>query len=145
MAMVIVTGLGVLLLWLGLTLPEMAVVWRLFLILLGGATLVVADLLRRASALTISLTADRLIDSSGRELCRVADVVAVERSVFAFKPSNGFSVVLMNRQARGWAPGLWWRFGKRVGIGGVTPASQAKFMSEMLAAMLADAKAKPSN
>ncbi len=36
-----------------------------------------------------------------------------------------------------WRPGLWWRVGRRIGVGGMTPASQTKFMSEIIAAMIA--------
>jgi hypothetical protein len=38
--------------------------------------------------------------------------------------------------SRVWAPGLWWRFGKRVGVGGVTPAGQGKAMADVIAARI---------
>jgi hypothetical protein len=53
------------------------------------------------------------------------------------KPSNGFTVVMETKQPRAWAPGLWWRVGRRVGVGGVTGASQTKFMAEQIALRLA--------
>jgi hypothetical protein len=61
----------------------------------------------------------------------------VERGAFAFKPSNGFLVRLDKPLGRGWAPGLWWRLGRLLGVGGVTSASQSKAMAEILSLELA--------
>ena len=36
-----------------------------------------------------------------------------------------------------WQPGLWWRLGNRIGVGGMTPGSQAKAMAEIIAIKLA--------
>ena len=38
--------------------------------------------------------------------------------------------------ARRWEPGLWWRIGRRIGVGGVTPASQSKVMADLISARL---------
>ena len=62
---------------------------------------------------------------------------SVDRGLFAFKPSNGFVVVLSQGGWRGWAPGLWWRLGRRLGVGGVTSAAQAKAMAEILSIEIA--------
>jgi hypothetical protein len=35
-----------------------------------------------------------------------------------------------------WVPGLWWRIGKRVGVGGVTPSQPARYMAEVMSAMI---------
>ena len=61
---------------------------------------------------------------------------AVDRGVFAFKPSNGFLVRTREKAGNVWAPGLWWRLGRRVGVGGMTASAEAKFMSEILSAMV---------
>ena len=39
---------------------------------------------------------------------------------------------------RVWRPGIWWRIGRRVGIGGVMPGHQTKAMAEILAALQAE-------
>jgi hypothetical protein len=44
---------------------------------------------------------------------------------------------LSDKAPRAWYPGLWWRMGRRVGIGGVTSAAQTKAMAEIIAAMIA--------
>jgi hypothetical protein len=63
---------------------------------------------------------------------------SVERGAFAFKPSHGFTLVMKEKQPRAWAPGLWWRLGRRVGVGGVTSAGQTKFMAEQIALRIED-------
>jgi hypothetical protein len=78
-----------------------------------------------------------LTDSEGTVLARVEDIVAVNRGAFAIKPSNGFTLTLKNPAPRAWQPGLWWRLGRRVAVGGVTPGSQARPMADIIAVMVA--------
>ncbi|MGB8624087.1 MAG: hypothetical protein WCD16_14855 [Paracoccaceae bacterium] len=139
-----VFGLGVLLLlggmvlYIGLARHHEVLGWQLFLMVFGVAVLWLAERMRRATALRVDLTRTGLFDSAGRELVRIEDIAGIERGTFAIKPSHGFVVRLKAAGPRAWAPGLWWRLGRRVGIGGVTPASQTKFMAEMLAGLLAE-------
>jgi hypothetical protein len=51
-------------------------------------------------------------EEGGRQLFRVEDVDRVDNSAFAFKPAAGFLVHL--KTPRVYAPGLWWRSGRRV-------------------------------
>jgi hypothetical protein len=111
---------------------------QLVLIAFGAAVLVLAEKLRRATLLTIELTADEIRDTSGRVLARIDDIKSIDRGVFAFKPSNGFMLMLKSGRGNAWAPGLWWRVGRMVGIGGVTRDAQSKIMSEILANILAE-------
>lgn len=110
--------------------------WMIFMLVFGIAVLWLAERLRRATTMVIELTADELRDSSGTVLARLADVRSVERGAFAFKPSNGFTLVMAEKKPRAWAPGLWWRMGRRVGVGGVTSAGASKFMAEQIALMV---------
>lgn len=128
--------LGTLLLYAALAQPP-AAIWLLFMLLLGGLSLWLAERLRRATLGTIELTENELRDTHGQVLATMDEIRAIERGVLAFKPSNGFTVVLNVKKPRAWAPGLWWRIGKRVGVGGVTSATQAKFMAEQIAFRLA--------
>ena len=66
------------------------------------------------------------------------DIARVERGAFALRPSNGFLLHLHAPGPRAWAPGLWWRLGRRLGVGGVTAAGQSKGMAEILTAMLVE-------
>ena len=130
--------LGLMLVYLALARPPQTFVWQAFLLLLGVGTLFLAEMLRRATAIGLVLRKDRLEDSEGTLLCRVDDMAGIDRGTFAFKPSNGFLLKTHSTNARHWSPGLWWRMGRRIGVGGVTPAGPAKFMAEMIAAMVAE-------
>ncbi len=110
----------------------MATIWIIMLFVLGLGSLYLAERLRRASALTLEFTTSEVRDSSGRVLCALADIEKVERGAFALKPSNGFSIILKSKAPFGWAPGLWWRMGDRIGVGGVVSAGQAKAFAEAI-------------
>ena len=95
--------------------------------------------MRRATSNAIELTATILRDSDGTVIARIEDIEHIDRGVFAFKPSNGF---LLRTKAgtggtREWRPGLWWRMGRRIGIGGMTPGRQTKYMAEAIATIIA--------
>ena len=124
--------LGALLIYLPLVQPP-APLWVVMMLGMGVGTLWGAEKLRRATLNVIELTETEVRDSSGIVLARMDEIALVDRGVFAFKPSNGFTLVLHSKKPRGWAPGLWWRLGRRVGVGGVTSAGQAKFMAEQIA------------
>ncbi|MCF2871911.1 hypothetical protein L0664_12605 [Octadecabacter sp. G9-8] len=127
-----VFALGALLILLAFVQPP-AQGWQLFLIALGAGTLVVAERLRRATLLGIVLTETEVRDTAGQVLTTLDNIRSVDRGAFAFKPSNGFVLRLHERAPRVWAPGLWWRFATRIGVGGVTPAGPAKYMAEQIA------------
>ncbi len=138
-------ALGLLLASFALRTPPEPTPWRPALGLLGVVMLWQAVRLWRATALGIELTPDVVRDTSGRVLAEVAQIRRLERGVFAFKPSNGFLIRLAAPGAFVWAPGLWWRVGTRVGVGGVTPAWQSRHMAETLAALQADSDAASRN
>ncbi|MEP2640580.1 hypothetical protein [Roseobacter sp.] len=130
--------LGVLVIYVAFTSPP-SVGWQVFLIALGVIALAVADAMRRSTAHVLELTRTELRDSGGVVIAKVDNMVGIDRGTFAFKPSNGFLLQLHEvNGARTWRPGLWWRVGRRVGVGGMTPGRQTKYMAEMIAVMLAD-------
>ena len=130
--------LGAMLTYVALATPPTSIMWRIGLLALGVVVLWLAEKMRRATKVGVVLTRDELRTTDGQTLVRIEDMAGVVRGSFSLKPSNGFTVITKTRQARAWAPGVWWRVGKRVGVGGVTAASQAKYMSEILAALLAE-------
>jgi hypothetical protein len=97
----------------------------------------VAYKLQLATTRKLFLTEEALTDSEGTMIARVEDIVAVNRGAFAMKPSNGFTLTLKNPAPRAWQPGLWWRLGRRVAVGGVTPGSQARPMADIIAIIIA--------
>lgn len=128
--------MGFMLIYIAFTQPP-AFEWQAFLLLIGGLAIWMADKMRRATDRVLELTETELRDSSGEVLALIADIEGVDRGFFAFKPSHGFLLKTRKPGGRIWLPGLWWRLGRRIGVGGVTPGRQTRFMSEMLAAMLA--------
>lgn len=111
--------------------------WLVFLLVVGLSALWLAARMWQATQFHIELTETELRCTDGNVIARVEDIKSVDRGLFAFKPSNGFLIQTKTPASRIWRPGLWWRFGRQIGIGGVTPGSQSKAMSEILAAMIA--------
>jgi hypothetical protein len=129
-------ALGALMLWIALAQPPSALGWRVFL-LLGGAGICwnawrLVELRERA----LVLTREALIDTRYGEVCRIGEIEQLNRGVFAVKPARGFALALSARRGRQWVPGLWWRIGRSVGVGGMTGAAETKLMAEMIEAML---------
>jgi hypothetical protein len=117
----------------GFTHPPQVLAWQLFLLVVGAAALWAAVRLWQSTAQGLELTTRELREiGSGRVLAPVADILAVDRGPFAFKPTAGFALRLRSRAPGAWAPGLWWRIGGRVGVGGVTHRHEARMMAEIL-------------
>lgn len=112
--------------------------WQIFLFALGGGSIWIAELMRRATAVKLELTRDELRDSTGFVLARIDEVVEIDRGMFAFKPSNGFLLRLSNKRPNAWRPGMWWSLGSRIGVGGMTPAHEAKYMAEVISTLMAE-------
>lgn len=108
---------------------------RLFFLGLAISSFLMADRLRQSTADEIELTKNGLRTSSGLQLVTLKNVRAVERGALAFKPSNGFLVRMHEPEGRGWAPGLWWKRGRMLGVGGVVSGGQARAMAELLTAL----------
>jgi hypothetical protein len=132
-----VTVLGALALihfWIVTSSPPAALVGKLFLIGVGMAASYAAYRVWKSTECDILLTPEDVREENGRVLCRIEDIDHVQRGPFAFKPSNGFVIVLKAKAPRAWAPGLWWRIGRRIGVGGVTSAGAGKAMADVLSA-----------
>lgn len=129
-------GLGLLLLYVAATNPP-SFMYAILLVGFGVACLYGGYRMWQVTGRIIELTEEELRLSDGTLICRIADIHKIDRSFFAFKPSNGFLVTTKVSYPFKWAPGLWWRVGKRIGIGGVTPGSQSKILADTLAALVA--------
>lgn len=130
--------LGLLLVWTSLAYPSSNFIWTLILLGFGGICIWGAYAAYQATGRGIELTREGLFDTDGLVLARMEDVRSVVSGPLAFKPSNGFTVRLKTRQKFGWAPGLWWRMGRMVGVGGMTTGVEGKFMAEMIAKLIAE-------
>ncbi len=134
-------ALGLLQLWLGLV-EATGAAWRAVLLAIGAGVLLAAWRLWQASAGSLILSRRGVHDESGRVLAPLASIASVERGPFAFKPSNGFAIILTDRLPGAWVPGMWWRLGRRVGVGGVIGVGQAKAMAEILETMVMERDAQ---
>ncbi|TDK51587.1 hypothetical protein [Antarcticimicrobium luteum] len=133
----VLLGFGGLLVYVAFATPP-ALAWQGFLLAIGAGALWLAEMMRRGTSARIELTRTELRSSDGTRIAAIDEIEGLERGVFAFKPSNGFLIRTRAPGVRTWRPGLWWRLGRRVGIGGVTAAAQTKAMSEVLSALLAE-------
>lgn len=131
--------LGLLLVWLALTEPPSGL-WQVMLIGFAVVAIWLACAMWRATRHRVQLTPKGVRGSDGTIIAPIEQIKAVERGAFAFKPSNGFLIRLHARAEPVWQPGLWWRFGRRIGIGGMTPAAETKMMSDMIAILLSERK-----
>lgn len=136
MAVVTLAAVSVLLIYAGIG-AGAELLLRICAVVLGAMSALIAVRLHRATGHRIELTGDGLRDSSGLAIATLDEIAALDRGLLAFKPTNGFVLRTHAPTARCWRPGLWWRFGRRVGIGGVVSGPQAKYMADRLAELLA--------
>jgi len=129
-------SVGALVIYVALSTPPSAG-WLVFLLVVGLSTIWLAARMWQATQFTIELTETELRCTDGNLIARIDDIENVDRGFFAFKPSNGFLIKTKTPASCIWRPGLYWRFGRQIGVGGVTPGSQSKAASEILAAMVA--------
>ncbi len=127
--------LGALLIYLAFAHPPAEIAGKAILVVIGVLALWAANRMRLATRYVIELTHTEIRCSNGERIAAIADIQAVDRGTFAFKPSNGFIIKLKSTGKARWQPGLWWQVGKRIGIGGVMPGSQTKSMAEIISAL----------
>jgi hypothetical protein len=137
LGLVVLCTLGGGLIYVALARPADAIGWQLFLLVFGAVILALAMFQMKATRRGLELTMTELRETGGRRVAEISQVTRVDRGAFAIKPSNGFLLHLAGPHPDGncWAPGLWWRVGRRVGIGGITAAGEAKTMAEMVTAL----------
>ncbi len=133
----IIGALGVLLELLAFFRPPSAMPLQLMLIALGVGALILCMKLYSATSRGLVLTEQSLSDTDGRLLATLDEIRKVDRGTFAFKPSNGFVLHLKERRPGAWEPGLWWRRGRVVGVGGAISSAEGRHMADLLSAMVA--------
>lgn len=134
-------GAGLFLLWVAVAVPAAGAVLRVVCLAVGGLLLWRAVRLHSTGARALVLTDEALSDTQHGPLCRIDDIVSVERGAFALKPARGFALRLSGPGGRHWVPGLWWRLGRTVGVGGLTGAGETRIMGEMIEMMVAARRA----
>ncbi|MFY0692045.1 MAG: hypothetical protein JXR14_09025 [Paracoccaceae bacterium] len=134
----VLASLGLMFIYLAASRPPSGLHWIAIMVGCGLVLIYGAHKLWLSTDRVIELTEDELRMSDGTVLCKVEDIAKIDRSFFAFKPSNGFLISTKVSYPRAWVPGLWWRMGKRVGIGGVTPGAGCKVMADKIIIMIAE-------
>lgn len=134
-------ALGLVLIGTAAQLPEPHPLGLLTLIGIGVLCLAGSAGMYKATGRDVILTREGVFDSTGRTIARMEQIASVDRGFFAFKPSNGFMIKLTTPGTRAWVPGVWWRFGTRVGIGGATNGKAARDMADVIMLLKADPKA----
>ena len=131
-------ALGAILILTAASLPDPGPFGTLILVLIGLLSLWQASVLYRATAQGLVLTREGLFLEGGETIALMADVASVDRGTFAFKPSNGFLIRLKAPGPRRWLPGLYWRVGTRIGVGGTTSGKAARDMADVMTILLRD-------
>jgi hypothetical protein len=134
--------LGAILIYVAAAFPPVDPLWLVFLVAAGALCLWWSWRVWQATGVRLELTRTELREAGGRQLCRVDNVDRVDGSAFAFKPAAGFLIHLREPRPRASAPGLWWRAGRRVAVGGVTARGEGKAVAELLNVMLAERKGR---
>ena len=109
------------------------VVAQALMIAAALAALALALAMWRGRADSLHWTEAGLTDAAGRLIAGRDAIARVERNPMALKPSNGFTLHLARPQPRAWRPGLYWRVGQRVGVGGLTAPGVAKALADRIA------------
>lgn len=124
--------------WLALAQPLPGAGWRAGLLAACLPLVFAIRGLVGAGRRVLILTREGLFDSVAGEVARIGDIARVERGIFALRPARGFALRLARPLGRRWVPGLWWRFGRNLGVGGLTGAAETRLMAEVLDALVAD-------
>jgi hypothetical protein len=136
-ALAALAGAGLVLIWIAFAVAEAGVVLRASCLAAAVALFLAAGRLRDAGSRALILTEAGLADTRHGLLCGLGDIVRVERGAFALKPARGFALRLAQPGPRTWVPGLWWRMGRTIGVGGLTGAGETRLMADMIEAMVA--------
>ena len=75
---------------------------------------------------------------NGSLLCKTSSIEAVDTSPYSFKSTNGFIIRLKESTSLAWSPGLFWKFKKRISIGGLVTKSESKWLSTSIITTLAE-------
>ena len=88
--------------------------------------------LKRYSKIGFLINQSGLFNLDGSIICKMDDIERIDISPYTFKSANGFIVILKTKSSFNLTPGLYWRLGKRISIGGLVSKSESKFLSQTL-------------
>ena len=138
-------ALGVWMIWVTVSMPPEGWFLKLLVPLIGILFIWQAQWNLRVTKHGLYLTKQGLFDGQDQQVCALYNMAEVDRGVFAFKPSNGFLVRLHEPEPKSWAPGLYWRLGRRLGIGGATHPTQNKELAQAIEVLIMERALGPEN
>lgn len=126
----------------GVLLPTVVVVspatlvWNILLLAYAAFCLWQAYRMHLAGQRSLILYEDRLTLDDGELIAPLSEVVSIDRSLFAYKPSGGFILKLREKSPRGGVMGLYSRRGRRIAVGGIVSSVGGRGMADMIQALL---------
>ena len=99
--------------------------------------------LKRYSKIGFLINQSGLFNIDGSVICEIDDIERIDVSPYTFKSANGFIVILKTKSSFKSIPGLYWRLGKRLSIGGLVSKNESKFLSQTLLSFFEENKNKP--
>lgn len=124
--------LGLFLVYVAVGNEDVSPVARALLATLGLGAVFQANTVWKSTARYLILTRSDLRDSAGVVLTPLSAIKSVEAGFFTFKPSNGFLIRLTEPGPTTWVPGLYWRRGTRIGIGGAASGHACRQMAQVI-------------
>ena len=91
--------------------------------------------LSRYSKIGFVISTDGLFDLNMDLICTIDDIKKIDVSPYTFKSANGFIILLKTKSSFKSIPGLYWRVGKRISIGGLVSKNESKLLSGRLIEM----------
>ena len=88
--------------------------------------------LKRYSKVGFLINQSGLFNLDGSIICEIGDIERIDVSPYTFKSANGFIVILKTKSSFKSIPGLYWRLGNRLSIGGLVSKNESKFLSQTL-------------
>lgn len=137
--------LGFLLIWVTFSRPPDGLFLKITVPVIGALFIWQAQWNLRVTKHGLYLTKEGLFDGQNEQVCALYNMAEVDRGVFAFKPSNGFLVRLHEAEPKGWAPGLYWRLGRRLGVGGATHPAQNRQLAQAIEVLIMERSLGPEN
>lgn len=135
-------GLGCFVLWIAIQGNELSGLQRVVVVILGLLLAAAGWLMARNMKQTLVMNEHGLSDGRGTVICSLDQIVTVERGLSVLKPSNGFVVTIKDPMSSAWVPGVWWRYGRRIALGGLLPGGAMKVMAATLEHAVNARKAK---
>lgn len=113
-----------------------SLLWVVLFLAFAGLCLWQAWRMYFAGQHRIELWEDALILGDGTLIAPISEIDRVDRGVFAIKPSGGFTIYLKSKAPAASLAGVFWRRGRYLLIGGITPPAATRGMADMLQALL---------